>query len=127
MPSTMPQFSQTAVAPELASVAAFAEYLAEDERTSFGYDEVADLSRATRTSISKLLDALAERGFSYEGRSHTPAIRGFRTPSSRWIDCPTYGTTGGDQIGGFAGPQGSKLPRSPAKSGRQTWLGVAPR
>lgn len=91
------------VAPEFASVEAFAEYLFDDERTSFTYDEVAELSRSLRISIPKLLPELATYGLSYEGRERTQRVRGFKATSNRWVDCPTYATSGGDQILGFAG------------------------
>ena len=91
--------------PELASVEAFAEYLLDDDRTSYSFQELSQLSYVTRQSSSKLIRALAEYGFRHQGRPHVTEVRGFLSPSDRWLDCPTYATTGNDQILGFAGPE----------------------
>ncbi len=120
MRNTTPSPEQQAAEnkPEFTSVEAFAEYLCDDERETFTFEEVAELSRRTRRSIPKLLRELADWGLRYTGRPHASGGRGFLTPSSRWLDCPTHATSGADQILGFAGRDEAEVRRCRAREGK---------
>lgn len=88
---------------EFESVETFAEYLYEEERESFTYIELVELSRSVRLSVSKLIGELEGYGLRYEGREHEKEVRGFLTKNDRWTACPSHGGTGYEQISGFAG------------------------
>lgn len=97
--------------PELESVEAFAEFLLDDERTRFSFEEAEELSEALGYSIAApVIKALKEYGFEMIPRESERRVRGFRANShDRWYgpgSCPTHGGSGWEQIVGVGGQEG---------------------
>ncbi len=93
--------------PELESLDAFAEYLVDDDRTSFTFDEAVSLGAAIKLSTHKVIAGLEAYGLTYVIRRPARAVRGFTSNShDRWFgpgSCPSHGGSGHEQITGFAG------------------------
>ncbi len=92
------------IAPELASIEAFAEYLLEDDRETFTLAECQALGASIHLSNGKIRAALEEYGFRYVKPEHGRSVRGFTSNNhDRWTACPTHGGSGQTNISGFAG------------------------
>jgi hypothetical protein len=99
------------VAPELTSVVAFGEYMLDNDRTEFTFEEATELSEALGFSIATpVVRALREIGFTMRERACEKRVRGFHANShDRWTGpgaCKTHGGSGWEQITGFAGQRG---------------------
>lgn len=98
------------VLPEFQSVAAFVEYLLEDDRDGATHAELVDLSYGTRTTIAKLRRDLEAWGVTVAERPKPIVVRGFTTSShDRWYGPGAekmHGGSGWEQITGFTGRRG---------------------
>lgn len=101
---------QTDDSPETDSIEAFAEFLLDDERDSFTFDEVSVLNTKLGIRRSDIVKELEGYGLTYEPRETEKRIRGFKTSSNdRWFgpgSMDSHGGSGADQICGFATTQG---------------------
>ena len=92
--------------PETESVEAFAEYLLDDERDSFTFDEVSLLNTKLGMRRDQIVKELEGYGLTYEPRGTEKRVRGFKTSSNdRWFgpgSMDSHGGSGADQICGFA-------------------------
>ena len=89
---------------EFESVADFAEYLFDDDRTTFTYDEMVVLAATIKRSVNKIKDELESYGLTYSGREVPKFIRGFTANNhNRWVNSGCFGGSGATQIEGFAG------------------------
>lgn len=98
-------------APELRSVEAFAEYLLDDERTEFTFEEATELAGALGLSVATpVIRDLKTYGFSMTPRQPERQVRGFHANNhDRWYGpgaCRTHGGSGWEQISGFGGQTG---------------------
>ena len=95
--------------PEFQSVETFAEFLVDEDRTSFTAAEVNAIAVATRTSHHKVRVALEGYGLTLERRANEQRVRGFQTSSHDRYFGPgaekTHGGSGWEQIAGFAGEE----------------------
>lgn len=98
------------ILPEHESVEAFAEYLVDEERTSFTYMEADIIAKGLKVATYVVIDGLKGYGFSYEGRAEEKRVRGFTSNShDRWYgpgSMKSHGGSGHEQITGFAGQRG---------------------
>ena len=97
--------------PEMESVEAFAEYLLDDDRTEFTFDEAEGLAGALGFSVAApVIRELKGYGFAMAAREPERQVRGFRANShDRWFGpgaCRTHGGSGWEQISGFGGQTG---------------------
>ncbi len=96
--------------PEFASIEAFAEELADDERTSFTAVELDSLCQVARIGAPrKAIRELESCGFRYEGRPVVREVRGFKAKNhdrfsrkNGWAGGTCCNTAG---IMGFAPPK----------------------
>lgn len=97
-------------APEFESVEVFAEFLMDDERTSFTLAEAAQVAQHVRCTNREAIDALCSYGFEYTPPAFGRRVRGFSAnDNDRWYGpgaCKTHGGSGWEQISGFAGQKG---------------------
>lgn len=96
-------------APEYASVEALVQFLMDDERTSFFPGEAQAVAIATRRDQKAVSDELKEYGFTTVALDVQKVTRGFNSnPNGThpFQANPTYTTSGGSNILGFAGSQG---------------------
>lgn len=97
-------------APEHMSVEAFGEFLLDEDRTEFRFDEVEAVAKAMRVHPYVVVRALEAIGFKSEGRPIVKRVRGFKSNShDRWYglgSSPTHGGSGWEQISGFSGQEG---------------------
>ena len=96
--------------PEYTSIEAFAEWLLDDDRERFTFEEASKLSDALECHPSKVIRGLKAYGFTMEPREPERRVRGFQSNShDRWYgpgSSPTHGGSGWEQINGFGGQQG---------------------
>jgi hypothetical protein len=87
------------------SVEDFATELADDDRSSFTFEEADELAIELRVTTAKIIRELREYGFTYEGRPKERRVRGFTSnPHDRWYgpgSSRTHGGSGWEQINGF--------------------------
>ncbi len=92
--------------PEYESVDEFAEFLADDDRTTFTHADLACLNARTNIRTADLKKALEEYGLTQARRRVEREVRGFSANShDRWHgkgSCPTHGGGGGGSIVGMA-------------------------
>jgi len=93
---------------ELTSVEAFGEYLLDDERTEFTFEEAEELAEALGLSVAgSIIAALKGYGFTMAERVPEKRVRGFHANNhDRWQACPMHGGSGWEQISGFGGQNG---------------------
>lgn len=99
------------IPPEFQSVEAFGEYLLDEGRTAFTFEEAEALAKARGQSVaSYVIQDLKAYGFVMKERCEPKKVRGFRSNShDRWFgpgSSPTSGGSGWEQINGFAGQKG---------------------
>lgn len=98
------------VAPEHKSVEAFGEFLLDDDRTDFRYDEAEAVALGMGVHPYVVVRALEAIGFKHSGRPLPKRVRGFTSNShDRWYglgSSPTHGGSGWEQISGFSGQEG---------------------
>lgn len=99
------------MSPELESVEAYVEYLLDDERESFAFEEAVELAEALGLTIpSPVIRELKDYGLSMTPRMPERKVRGFRSNShDRFYgpgSSPSYGGSGWEQITGGAGQEG---------------------
>lgn len=94
--------------PELESVEAFAEYLLDDDRTAFTFEEAEELAEALGLSVAtSVIRDLKGYGFSMTPREFERRVRGFQANNhDRFQASPMYGGSGWEQISGFGGQDG---------------------
>ncbi len=97
--------------PELESVEAFGEFLLDDDRTEFTFEEAEELAWALGFSVSTpVIVALKDYGFTMATRESERQVRGFHANNhDRWYgkgSCPTHGGSGWEQISGSSGQEG---------------------
>jgi hypothetical protein len=93
--------------PEYESVEALAQYLLDDERTSFNLGEAHMVAKATKVSNLTVVRELTEYGFTLIPPSTPRPVRGFTANNhNRWEGNPGAGGGGGDSLTGFAGREG---------------------
>lgn len=97
--------------PEMESVEAFGEYLLDNDRTAFTFDEAEALSGALGLSVATpVIRALKAYGFEQEAREPEKRVRGFLTSSHDRFYGPgaakMHGGSGWEQISGLAGQEG---------------------
>jgi len=97
--------------PELQSVEAFVEYLLEDERDSFTFEEATELAEALGLSVpTPVIRELKSYGLTMVPRTPEKRVRGFHSNNhDRWYGpgaCRTHGGSGWEQITGIAGQEG---------------------
>ena len=77
------------------SVAALAEYLVDDERTTFTHEDLSLVNEATGLRIQEIRAELEGYGLTLAARAVPKRVRGFTTSSNdRWFgpgSCPTHG------------------------------------
>ena len=84
---------------EYSSVEVFAQYLKDEERTTYTVEELRALNIRTQQAQHQIKHYLCEAGFQLSERKSTPRVRGFRTSSNdRWYGPGSDQTHGG---GGF--------------------------
>ena len=92
--------------PEYASVEAYAEFLLDDEREDFTFDEVTELNQRLGLRRQDIVKELEGYGLKYTPRETEKRVRGFKTSSNdRWFgpgSSDSHGGSGADQICGFA-------------------------
>lgn len=105
--SALPQGAAVSREPELASIEAFAEYLIDDDRTTFTLADCQALGVSIRLSNQKIRLALESYGFKFIPPEHGRTVRGFTSNShDRWYgpgSAATHGGSGQTNIAGFAG------------------------
>lgn len=94
--------------PEYESVEVFAQYLLDDERTSFTLGEAHLVAKAVGVSNLTVVRELTEGyGFTFMPPGTPKSVRGFTANShNRWEGNPGAGGGGGDSLTGFAGREG---------------------
>lgn len=97
--------------PELESVEAFGEYLLDNDRTTFTFEEACELAEAIGHSVPTLvIRSLKAYGFTPGVRCPEKRVRTISSSNhDRWFgpgSSPTHGGSGWEQITGFAGRQG---------------------
>ena len=96
--------------PEYKSVEAFVEYCMDDERTSYSTEDLQKLHRGTQRRLQELRKELDSYGLTFEPRTSQKAVRGFSSnPHDRWYGKGadrSFGGSGWEQIGGWAGQEG---------------------
>lgn len=92
--------------PEYESVEVFAEFLMEDERTTFDHNDLAELGAVTHRPRRNIRKELESYGFKLARRDVERRVRTISTSSQdRWFgpgSCPTHAGSGWSQIIGFA-------------------------
>jgi hypothetical protein len=93
--------------PEYQSVESFAQYLLDDERTSFNLGEAHKVAKTVGVSNLTVVRELTEYGFTFLPPSAPKSVRGFTANNNnRWEGNPGAGGGGGDSLTGFAGREG---------------------
>lgn len=96
--------------PEFASVEAFGEFLLDNDRTEFSFEEAELLAKELGVPVGSAIQALKEYGLSMSFRQEPKRVRGFLTSShDRWYgpgSSPMHGGSGWEQISGFGGDEG---------------------
>jgi hypothetical protein len=95
--------------PEYASVEALAEFLMDDERTSFFPGEAQAVAIAARSDVKTVTEELRSYGFKVVTAEIQRTIRGFNSnPNGThpFQANPTFTTSGSSNILGFAGTEG---------------------
>jgi hypothetical protein len=97
--------------PEYESVEAFVEYLLDEDRTSFTFEEACEVASAIGHSVPNVvIHELLDWGLTMIPREPAKLVRGYLTNSNdRWYgpgSSPTHGGSGWEQISGFAGQKG---------------------
>ena len=91
-------------------VATFAEFLVDDERTTFTSDDIVQLAEAERKSYHIVRKALEAYGFKLATRPHEKHFRGVSSSDNdRYFGKGSermHGGSGWEQINGFAGQKG---------------------
>jgi hypothetical protein len=89
--------------PEFASLDAFMEFLLEEDRDSFTFEEVTELNRVLQVPFASIRAQLQAVGFKYETRPKTKEFRTFSANShNRWTGNPCGGGSGWESIIGMA-------------------------
>lgn len=102
-----PLMSNDEILPEHESIEVFAQFLLDEERTSFTWNEADTISKGLGVIPSVVINGLKGFGFTYEGRPIPKHVRGFTSNShDRWQVCRSHGGSGWEQITGFAGQKG---------------------
>lgn len=95
---------------EYESVEKLAEFLADDERTTFSHEDLSALNYRTHQPVSELRRALEGYGFTLAVREPVRRVRGINTSSlDRWYgpgSSSCHGGSGQEQITGFGGQKG---------------------
>ena len=97
--------------PEYDSVEEFAEYLIDDEQTTFTIEDIRCLNFRHQLRIQVIRAALEDWGLTYiPCPLRVPKVRGFTTNSNDRFYGPgssrMHGGSGHEQINGFAGQEG---------------------
>lgn len=88
--------------PEYKSTAALAEFLYDEDRTTYTADELGALNYRTRTPRHDLVRELASYGLQLEAREVPRHTRGFTTSSNdRWYGPGSSATHGGSGFSNF--------------------------
>lgn len=91
---------------ELQSVEAFGEFLLDEDRVIFTFEEAELLAGHLKLHVACIIRDLRSYGFTMAQREKAVRVRGFRTSShDRWYGPGaerTFGGSGQDQILGFA-------------------------
>lgn len=99
--------------PEYASVDAFAEFLADDERTEYTHEDLTALNFRLRRPIAAIRAELESYGFRLATREPEKQVRGFTSSShDRWFgkgSLPTHGGAGIDTSTGRATIRGKTV------------------
>lgn len=98
------------MAPELESVESFGEFLLDDDRVEFTFEEAEALAEALGFSTAaSVIRSLKSYGFAMVPRQPERRVRGFHANNhDRWYGpgaCRTYGGSGWEQIAGFGGQE----------------------
>lgn len=98
------------VDPEHESIAAFVEYMMDDEQEVFSHADINQLAAATRTSNGKVRAELEGFGLKLARREKVRHVRGVTTNSNDRYYGPgserAHGGSGWEQINGFSGQEG---------------------
>lgn len=90
--------------PEFRSIDAFAEFLADEDRTEFTYEELTALNTRLHTQVGVIRKALEDYGFKLSHRPNEKRVRGFTTSSNdRWYGPGSLKTHGGAGIDNSTG------------------------
>lgn len=86
--------------PEYKSVEAFVEFVIDDERSEFDWEDLQYLNYRTRQTVQAIRAELESYGLKMQVREPERQVRGFTTSSNdRWFgpgSCPTHGGSGFD-------------------------------
>ena len=99
------------IPPEFASVETFGEFLLDEDRTEFTYEEAVLIAKNLKHSVATLvIRDLKSYGFTMTERGIPKRVRGFTTSSHDRYYGPgsskMHGGSGHEQISGFAGQKG---------------------
>lgn len=97
--------------PEFESVEMFVQWLLDNDRDEFSFEEAEQLAKALGHSTATLaIRALKDYGLRMMPRQAPKRVRGFTTSShDRWYGpgaSPMHGGSGWEQISGFSGQEG---------------------
>lgn len=97
----------TPIPPEYASIEDFVEYLLDEDRDSFGHEDLELLSYSLQLSIVKVRVELEGWGLKLSPRQKARTVRGYSSwDENRWEGNPCGGGSGWEQIAGFVGRKG---------------------
>lgn len=83
-------------APEFSTIAAFVQYLRDDERTTFSAQDLQTLNFALQKPLDEIRAVLEEEGFTLLPQTTVKHVRGFTTSSNdRWYGPGSDKTHGG--------------------------------
>lgn len=108
--SLLTYYTPTMFDPEHESIATFAEFMVDDERTEFTHADIVQLAEAERKSYHVVRVELEGWGFKLAKRPHEKNVRGVSSnDNDRWYGPGAekmHGGSGHEQIAGFAGQEG---------------------
>ena len=101
---------KVAAATEMSSIEAFGDFLLDEGRTSFTFEEAEELSEINKNTTAGVIRGLKAYGFTMEERVPERRVRGFRTSSNDRFFGPgadkMHGGSGYENITGMAGQEG---------------------
>ena len=96
--------------PEHENIENFVQFLLDEERESFTFEEAESVADATETCPTYVIRELKSYGLAMIPRSEPKKVRGFTTSShDRWYGpgaAKTHGGSGNEQISKFGGREG---------------------
>lgn len=93
--------------PEHESIESFVEYLFDEDRSSYDYEDLKQLMGSLRRSAQVVREELCSWGLTLVERQKERKVRGLNSNNhDRWASSGCHGGSGYEQISGFAGKAG---------------------